>query len=205
MEPEQDCSEWSSDDESDESLCEEIIDDYRTLETILVCVNVWSAFVTSNIPATHCREQGLALQILLDRIVKKLIANKAASKQQGLQHCAMFNSLTMFESNAIRYMAGFVAVKKFRRCTMNDAVQHKHKLFVKALQGMKATPQPEEPDSVLEYSTLWMELIDRGGLYHINYSVFEIFQSIDLLLRQALQCARYADVCTRDRFAKNCC
>ena len=51
MEPEQDCSEWSSDDESDESLCEEMIHDYRTLETILVCVNVWSAFVTS-------REQG---------------------------------------------------------------------------------------------------------------------------------------------------
>ena len=29
-----------------------------------------------------------------------------------------------------------------------------------------------------------MELIDRGGLYHINDSVFELFQSIDLLLRQ---------------------
>ena len=41
MEPEQDCSEWSSDDESDESLCEEVIDDDRILETILVpCVNV---------------------------------------------------------------------------------------------------------------------------------------------------------------------
>ena len=150
-------------------------------------VDAWSAFVTSNIPATHCREQGLALQIFLDRIVKKLIANEAASKQQGLQGNAMFNSLTMFESNAIRYMAGFVAVKlikKFGRCTTNDAVQHKHKLFVKALQGMKATAQPGEPDSVLEYSTLWMELIDRGGLYHINDSVFELFQSIDLLLRQ---------------------
>ena len=78
--------------------------------------------------------------------MKKLIANEAASKQQGLQGNAMFNSLTMFESNAIRYMAGFVAVKlikKFGRCTTNDAVQHKHKLFVKALQGMKALHSQE--------------------------------------------------------------
>ena len=33
---------------------------------------------------------------------------------------------------------------------------------------MKAVDQPGEPDSVLEYTKEWSELIDRGGLYHIN-------------------------------------
>ena len=28
--------------------------------------------------------------------------------------------------------------------------------------------QPGEPESMLDYMKLWSDLIDRGGLYHIN-------------------------------------
>ena len=28
--------------------------------------------------------------------------------------------------------------------------------------------QPGEPESMLDYTKLWSDLIDRGGLYHIN-------------------------------------
>ena len=42
---------------------------------------------------------------------------------------------------------------------------------MKVLTSMKAKNQPGEPESVLDYTTLWAELIDRGGLYHINDQV----------------------------------
>ena len=44
-------------------------------------------------------------------------------------------------------------------------------MFVCVLNSMKTHDQPGEPDSVLDYSTLWSELIDCGGLYHISDEV----------------------------------
>jgi hypothetical protein len=42
---------------------------------------------------------------------------------------------------------------------------------------MKAAQQPAgDPDSPLHYSTLWLECIDRGGLYHISDDVFMVQQ-----------------------------
>ena len=42
---------------------------------------------------------------------------------------------------------------------------------MRVLMGMKAADQGGEPDSILEYTKAWSELIDRGGLYHINDKV----------------------------------
>ena len=71
-------------------------------------------------------------------------------------------------------MAGYVAVKllkQFKKPTHHPRIQHKRAMFIHVLNTMKALDQPGEPDSVLEYFTLWSELIDRGGLYHINDEV----------------------------------
>ena len=95
-------------------------------------------------------------------------------------------SLTYIESNAVRYMAGFVAVKllkKFKKSTKSAELRTKNKLFIRILQNMKAIEQPGEPDSLTEYSSLWSELIDRGGLYHINDDVFHLMESIEMIVR----------------------
>ena len=44
-------------------------------------------------------------------------------------------------------------------------------MFVRVLTGMKAANQSGEPETVLEYTKEWSELIDRGGLYHINEQI----------------------------------
>ncbi len=44
--------------------------------------------------------------------------------------------------------------------------------------------QPGDPDSLSEYSTLWIELIDRGGLYHIGNDVFQLMVSIEMVVRK---------------------
>ena len=44
-------------------------------------------------------------------------------------------------------------------------------LFERVLKEMKAVDQPGEPESVLEYTKLWSDLIDQGDLYHINDEV----------------------------------
>ena len=51
---------------------------------------------------------------------------------------------------------------------------------------MKALEQPGDPESPSQYSTLWMELIDRGGLYHISDDVFSLIESIEMVVRHYL-------------------
>ena len=61
------------------------------------------------------------------------------------------------EKNAVRYMAGYVAVtllKRYKKHSKDDKVRLKTKLFVSILKSMAAEHQPENVESVEEYSTL---------------------------------------------------
>ncbi len=137
---------------------------------------IWEHLI-SEIPEVHFEQHQLAMQLRLDRILKQLIKSKADKKLYGLsstQANVQTQPLTTLESNAVRYMVGYVAVsllKKYRKPSKNINVQEKRSLFVKVLSQMKCTNQPGEPTTAYEYSKLWSELIDRGGLYHINDKV----------------------------------
>ena len=88
----------------------------------------------------------------MDRIIEKL------------HHLS--TSLRVGEENGIRYMAGYLAVKLFRRykkSVMQPYLQTKSDMFLKEWK-----PDVEQVDSLSDYTTLWSELIDRGGLYHIS-------------------------------------
>ena len=145
-------------------------------------IEAWRAFMQLQ-DGLECssREAHLTLQILLDRILKKIIHNlgEAASNKKK-REAKPSQKITAMESNAIRYMAGFVAVKllKFKKPSKNPKVEHKHHLFVRVLASMQALGQPGEPETVEDYSTLWSELIDRGGLYHINDEVSNLFLTL---------------------------
>ena len=108
--------------------------------------------------------------------MKKLLHNKAAAKKLSTAGTPddSVRPLTAMESNAIRYMSGYVAVSLLRKCrkpTKQPHLKMKWALFEHVLMEMKAVDQPGEPESVLEYTKLWSDLIDRGGLYHINDEV----------------------------------
>ena len=136
----------------------------------------WNKFITNKVPQPYQQEPLLAFQLLLDRMLKMFIQNKAKGQHlstSASQGCG--RPLTAIESNAIRYMAGYVAVhllKKYNKMTKNAQLKVKRNYFVRVLKGMKATDQPEVAvDSVLDYTRVWSELVDRGGLYHISDDV----------------------------------
>ena len=148
----------------------------------------WTAFISGN-PLSHHHEQELALQIILDRLLKQMLKIKADTVRPYIATKESVNPLTLFEKNAVRYMAGYIAVKlmkKFRKYCKNPTLRSKHELFLCILKKMKAKDQPGEPESVLDYTTLWLELVDRGGLYHIDDNVFMLMESIEMVLRQHL-------------------
>ena len=94
----------------------------------------WSAFVLKRIPEPH-QELPLMLQLLLDRLLKELLKNKAGVKKRS-HKCTMTSSvrpLIEMESNAVRYMAGYVAVsllKKYRKPSRDPRLQAKRDVCV---------------------------------------------------------------------------
>lgn len=118
------------------------------------------------------REVNLALQLTLDRLLKQMLSVRAKKLKSVSVESEC--KLTPMESNAVRHMAGYVAVKllkQFRKPTRNVKIKEKREFFVRVLKSMKARDQPGEPESMLQYTTVWTELIDRGGLYHISDEV----------------------------------
>ena len=76
---------------------------------------LWSTFIECSLPAhVHCQETQLVLQLLLDRIMKKLLENKA-KETKTLDDPEPPQPLSSPERNAIRYMAGYVAIKLLKK------------------------------------------------------------------------------------------
>ena len=116
---------------------------------------IWVVFVSTHLPESCRQESELALQLLLDRLLKKLLHNKADEKKQSTA------------SSQEVYVAVSL-LKEYRKPTKHPQLKVKRALFVHVLTEMKAVDQPGEPESVLDYTKLWSDLIDRGGLYHTN-------------------------------------
>ena len=117
-------------------------------------------------------ESHLCLQLIVDRLMKLLISNRVKARQTTATPKSY--TLNKREKNAVRYMAGYVAVsllKRFKKKSKNKHVQLKRDLFVQVLRSMRAEQQPSSVSSVKEYTQVWSDLIDRGGLYHINDEV----------------------------------
>lgn len=133
----------------------------------------WNTFMSmAIIPKRLQKETQFALQLIMDRILKKMLENKANAIES--HKTVAVTPLTMQERSAIRYMAGYVAVKllkRYKKPSTNLELQRKHNLFVRVLKGMRATHQPDAVETLSDYTRLWMELIDRGGLYHISDDV----------------------------------
>ena len=78
--------------------------------------------------------------------------------------------LTYEEENAVHYMSGYV-VRKLQRL--------KYSIEFLILKG---------DDVVAEESTEWISLIDRGGLVHVTNECFQLFLSMETVMRRHLEC-----------------
>ena len=106
--------------------------------------DTWMTLMSmAKLPKFLQKESQFALQIIMDRIIKKILANEANSMQD--QETAPITPLTMLERSAICYMAWYVAIKllkSYGKPSTHLKVQRRHELFVRVLKVMRATHQP---------------------------------------------------------------
>ena len=134
-------------------------------------------------PETCRVESQLALQLLMDRVLKKMLENKV--NVVTVNDGGAVAPLTVREQSAIHYMAGYVAfklLKRYGKPSTHPQVQLKRSCFVRILKGMSAAGQQDTIESLLDYTHLWSELIERGGLFHINDKVCTMLTKFTIVL-----------------------
>ena len=87
------------------------------------------------------------------------------------------------EANALRYVAGYVCRKVRNNLEkLKDKKEDDMILFLMEVSGDQQDSGDEGPEA-------WCNLIDRGGLWHVNDSVYEIFRSMEVVIRAKLTCS----------------
>ena len=91
--------------------------------------------------------------------------------------------LTAIEENAIRYTAGFVIRKIEKKYEQKTTKEGRQCTSALKEMGGKLSNSESIPK---HYSCEYLKLIDRGGLYHVQPLVYQLFVAIELLTNERL-------------------
>ena len=90
-------------------------------------------------------------------------------------------ALTFEESNALRYVAGYVCAELYKRLK-SSTTSNKEDLLL----GIDDMIDSEHVD-MNQPSASWLNLIDRGGLVHVHEKVHTLFTRMEMLAREILR------------------
>ena len=94
-------------------------------------------------------------------------------------------AVTVEEENAIRYTAGYIAVK------LQEAYAHKGSVAVcQCLVSMAAESsksETAEAASFLAYTRTWLDITNRGGLFTVSDDVYKFFLELELCMYPMLK------------------
>ena len=89
------------------------------------------------------------------------------------------------DEQAVRYVAGYVVLsltKKYEK-RANDSTALN---YLNCLGRMSENTSEGEPPTFLDYTKLWLEQINRGGLFKVNNYVFLLFQAMEVAVCRVL-------------------
>ena len=125
----------------------------------------------------HCHEEAVhphLFQQITDIIFKKVLASKVSVLQQQDEEQVV--ELTRAEENALRYAAGYVC-KQVSKKLKSSTDPSKQDLFL-CMEMLRRDSAVDSECETSEDSSLWMDIIDRGGLWHIKDDAFPVFYAM---------------------------
>ena len=146
----------------------------------------WANFLSSiHLPVTLQVHSAFALQLVVDRLLKKLISMRVDDQSQRAGKNNL-STLTLREQNVVYYMSRYIPVKlikRFKKRSSNKLIQQKRQMFVRVLRRMRADNQPDNIDTPDDYTRVWADQIDRGGLYQIKPEVITVHVGDSVILQ----------------------
>ena len=120
----------------------------------------------------------------LKHLSTELCQSVSESSSSSSASCDPHRTLSMIESNAVRYTAGFIIRKleqKFSKKKTKEAVQ-----CTAALRDMAEKAKIRKLATEQQPSSEWIKLVDRGGLYHVQDIVYDLFVTIEYFVDNRL-------------------
>ena len=151
---------------------------------------IWNdLFAHSNIPSlTPLVYQGVSQRLYSDMIVNYCSTDctREAAADEDVQ-------LTADKENILRFAAGYIPFKLLKKYEKALESVPESANIVDCLLAMAVNG---EESSFLEYTTKWMELVNRGKLFEINDTAYMLFKEIELKLRRHLLAALKRGTCS---------
>lgn len=115
------------------------------------------------------------LQVVLKRMVDSVIVSQSIDVSNSVR----MEGMTKMEENVVRYVGGYV-VAKIKKKFPNQAE------FLDAFKGGLSMDMDFSGHDVHDYTRIWTEQVDRGGLHHISDVIYNLFVAIEHICRRYL-------------------
>ena len=158
---------------------------YHMLRTSDTYISLWRRFIQTSIGVDL---SPIFIQYVGHHGFKEALKNQFPVEHIYVDRAGVHNELTYQELNAVRYAAGFVprALKKSllkklkQRPTANKATQD----YILCLESLISNDDDNEQQHC---SSDWVNSINRGGLACVNNMTFELFFTMECVLRTQLE------------------
>lgn len=161
--------------QSSQSQREKMWEAYHKLRVSAVFKSIWVHFLETSAATEACP---IFYQYVTDRLFKVLIKLHFPVSVPAVNETSMENSLTYEEVNALRYAAGYVP-RALRKKLEHGSHPLKEELIL-CLYDMTEDDGQENTSQ----SEHWINLIDRGGLKHVNSATYMLFVAMELCIRK---------------------
>lgn len=120
----------------------------------------------------------MTLQLVLRRMMKNVIQQiTVASLVNSTDSSPAQTSMSLRELNVVRYIAGYVVLKMKKKFPLHSGLFDG---FVVTTYGYVNI------STVDEYSRLWVEQVDRGGLCNVSEDFYSLLKEVETVCRQYL-------------------
>ena len=116
----------------------------------------------------------LLLQSMNRRVFEGMLIDQTASCVSG-EIEAILPVMRADEENALRYMCGYIAMRRYEK---DDSVRSAQFVECLAVLGNES--------SFYDYTREWVSSVDRSGLLHVKDGTYEFFKAVELKTRQLL-------------------
>ena len=151
---------------------------YHQVRTAKSFREKWSDFVKLS---TEQQASPAFYQYVTDVIFKELI-RRHCPVESCTTSTSRDTSLTNEEANAIRYAAGYT-IRALRKKIEASSHALKEELVLAIMELVGDDDESEHQEASAE----WVNLIDRGGLWHVSTETFMFFCAIEEELRRHLK------------------
>ena len=123
----------------------------------------------------------LVCQYVNQRLYASIIKSHLSDSSKSTLNSSDIPKLTTEEESIIRYAAGYVPFKLLKKKKKGSS-----DMAVSAVECLSAMAINGEESSLLEYTTRWTALVNRGGLFEINDATYMLFRDIEMKVRTYL-------------------